>query len=155
MAKRIALGAVVAATSILVAASAMALPDGQQLLIGGNSGSGPSVRYTAPSSGTLYNDDFPSAGKGEAAASVRMPAGTLSKLKVSIVTQGNASSGGVALTVRVNGVDTALACSVGTAGGNCGSGASVAVASGDDLSVEIASTLNQGFWTFSYSLVFD
>jgi hypothetical protein len=59
------------------------------------------------------------------------------------------------VTVRLNGADTALSCSVGTAGGNCGSGASVPVAAGDDLAIKIESTLNSGAWAFTYSLLFD
>lgn len=134
---------------------AEALGDGKQILTGGNSGSGPSVRYTGPGLGNLYNADFPDTGLGEAAASVVMPGGTLSKLRVSIVTQGTATTGGVVLTVRVNGVATALTCSLPTVGGICKSTETAVIAAEDLVSIEIDSTLDTGFWTFSYSVVLD
>jgi len=45
---------------------------------------------------------------------------------------------------------------VGTAGGDCGSGGkSIAIANGDKLAIEVDSTLDQGNWTFTYTLIYD
>lgn len=137
-------------------APAVALDDGQQLLIGGNSGSASGTRFTAPGLANIYNADFPDTGLGEAAAQIRMVAGTVGKFRANILTQGNATSGSVTLTVRVNGVDTDLTCSVGKDGGDCGSGGkAIAILNGDKLAVRIASTLDQGFWTFTFTMTYD
>jgi len=152
------------ATAVVVAAlvagpgvrAAAALEDGQQLLTGGNSGSGASTRFTAPGLGNLYGVDFPGTGLGEAAAQIRMTAGVVSKLRVSIVTEGTQDSGTVTAMVRLNGANTELTCSVGIAGGDCGSGGkSFAVLNGDQMAVRIVSTYNEGAWTFTYSLLYD
>ena len=151
------LAAIVLAGAVLTAATpARALDDGEQLLVGGNSGSAGGIRYTAPGLANIYGADFPGTGLGEQAAQIRMTAGTLEKLRVNVVTQGNATSGNVAVTVRINEADTVLTCTVGTAGGDCGSGGkSIAIANGDKLAVEVASTLDAGFWSFTFSMIYD
>lgn len=138
------------------AVPAHAVDDGQQLLVGGTSGSGAGVRYGAPGLANTYNDDFPGTGLGEQAAQIRMTAGTLGKFRASVVTQGNATSGTVTVTVRINEVDTVLTCTVGTMGGDCGTGGkSIAIANGDRLAVQIDSTLDQGFFTYTYTMIYD
>ena len=123
------------------------------LLSGGNSGSGGGTRYTAPGLGNIYGPDFPDTGLGEQAAQIRMRAATLSLLKVSVVTS-SATSGTVTVTVRINGAATDLSCSVDSEGGNCATGGAktVAVSTGDRLAVQVVSTLNEGFWTFTYTV---
>ena len=153
---RLLAAAALAAAMLVVAAPARALDDAQQLLVGGNSGSASSVRYTAPGLANIYGADFPGTGLGEQAAQIRMTAGTVGKLRVNVVTQGTATSGGVTITVRVNEADTILTCAVGTAGGECGSGGkAIAVANGDRLAVKVASTLDQGVWAFTFTLIYD
>ena len=138
------------------AVPARALDDGQQLLVGGTSGSASGVRYGAPGLANTYNDDFPGTGLGEQAAQIRMTAGTLGKFRANVVTQGNATSGTVTVTVRINEADTILTCTVGTMGGDCGTGGkSIAIANGDKLAVQIDSTLDQGFFTYSYTMIYD
>jgi hypothetical protein len=124
------------------------------LLTGGTSGSASSTRYTAPGLANTYSANFPAAGLGEQAAQIRMRGARLSKLRVSVVTE-NATSGSVTVTVRVNGAPTVLTCSVGFAGGGCGSSpqAEAVVTNGDRLAVEVVSTLDQGLWTFTYTVV--
>jgi hypothetical protein len=139
-----------------MARPATALDDGEQLLIGGTSGSGSGVRYGAPGLANTYNDDFPATGLGEMAAQVRMAGGTLRKFRASIVTSGDETSGTVAVMVRVNEADTLLTCSVGIGGGDCGSGGkTIAIAPGDKLAVRVSSTLDTGFWTYSYTMFYD
>ena len=153
LAFRLATAAVVIA---VLAGPAAALDDGQQILAGGTSGSGAGVRYGAPGLANTYNLDFPDTGLGEVAAQIRMTEGKLSKFRVSVATQGNATSGSVTVTVRLNEADTVLTCTVGTDGGDCGSGAkSVNVVNGDRLAVEVDSTLDQGFFAYSYTMLYD
>jgi hypothetical protein len=135
---------------------AEALWDAFQILTGGNSGSGSGVRYASPGLGNTYNSGFPGAGKGLDAAGVRYPIGVLSKLRVSVVTEGTATSGDVMLTVFVNGSATALTCTVGKAGGECSDLVNtVTLAANSKVAIEIDSTLDQGFWTYTYSLIYD
>ena len=149
------LSAAAAALLVILPGSALALDDGQQLLIGGNSGSGANTRFTAPGPANIYGADFPDTGLGEAAAQIRMVAGTVGKFRANVVTQ-NATMGSVTMTVRINGLDTELACTVGKDGGDCGSGGkAVALVNGDKLSVRVASTLDTGFWTFTFTMTYD
>lgn len=151
------LAALAAALAIAGGAeSARALDDGQQLLVGGTSGSATTTLFTAPGIANTYSNDFPGPGLGESAAQIRMVAGTIGKFRLNVVTQGNATSGTVTVTVRINGLNTDLTCSVGTAGGDCGSGGkTVALLNGDKLAVRVASTLDQGFFTYTYTLTYD
>lgn len=155
---RIVLLAATAVAALLggVPERARALDDGQQLLVGGNSGSASGTRFTAPGIANIYSADFPGTSLGEAAAQIRMVAGTVGKFRANVVTQGNATMGSVTLTVKINGIDTDLTCSVGTDGGDCGSGGkTVALVNGDKLAVRVASTLDAGFWTFTFTMTYD
>jgi len=151
------LAAVAAALAIAAAPeAAIALDDGQQLLVGGTSGSGSTNLFTAPGIANTYGNDFPGTGLGESAAQIRMVAGTIGKFRLNVVTQGNATSGTVTVTVRVNGVNTELTCSVGIGGGDCGSGGkTLALLNGDKLAVRVVSTLDQGFFAYTYTLTYD
>jgi len=151
-----ALRAAVALTIALLAAGLPTPVSAVQLLVGGNSGSASGTRFTAPGIANIYSIDFPDTGLGEEAAQIRMVGGTLSTFRASIVTQGTAASGSVTLMVRINGSDTMLTCSVGKDGGDCGSGSkSIALLSGDKLAVRIASTLNAGFYTFTFRMTYE
>jgi hypothetical protein len=127
----------------------------QQLLTGGNSGSGAGTRYTAPGVGNIYGADFPATGLGESAAQIRMPAGTLKKMKVTLVPDGAQTSGQLTVTVRVNGSDSALACSVDFEGGECKIPESVTLVSDDRIAIQVSSTLDTGSWAFTYSVKFE
>jgi hypothetical protein len=147
-------------TSIAVSTLAAALVCGlgatnasaQQILTGGNSGSGAGTRYTAPGLGNIYGADFPATGLGESAAQIRMPAGTLKKLKITLVTDGAQTSGQLTVTVRVNGIDSALTCSVDFEGAQCKSPEFVTLLNDDRVALQVSSTLNTGSWAFTYSV---
>src|SRR5262245_28516066 len=117
--KKLATLAACVVAAAFAAGPAPALDDAKQVFTGGNSGSGPSTRYSAPGIGNIYPIDFPSTGKGDAAAQIRMPAGTLSDLRVRVQTEGTATTGSVTVKLRVNGVDTTMSCSLGINGGSC------------------------------------
>ena len=153
---RAALAGVLALAVAGLPSRAAALTDGQQLLVGGTSGSASGTRYGAPGLANTYNDDFPATGLGESAAQIRMTAGTLGKFRLAVVTEGTATSGTVTVTVRLNGANTVLTCSVGTDGGDCGSGGkAIAIADGDKIAIRVVSTLDVGFWTYSYTMIYD
>jgi hypothetical protein len=143
--------------SLLAPRSAEALNNRQQLLLGGNSTTQNSTRYTSPGFGNQFTADFPSTGLGEAAASARMVGGgVLSSLWVRIYTQTVPSSGSFTVTVRINGAPTTLTCTLfGT--GQCQSGAaSVNIANGARLAVEVTNDfVNSGNVTYAYSLLLD
>lgn len=133
--------------------SARAALGAPQFLAGGASGNGAGTRFTAPGLSNIYGVDFPGANLGEQAAQVRMPDGTLRKLKVTVVPDGSQTSGSVTVTVRVNGNDTDLTCSVDFTGGDCkATGIDVVLLSDDRLAIKVVSTLNGGFWAFTYSV---
>jgi hypothetical protein len=95
--------------------------------------------------------------KGSQAAEVRMPAGTLSALKVRAILPNAPSGGAFTLTVRKNGVDTAMACTL-TAQGACNSAGPVDFANGDRVSFRVDATftgLTNSSFAFTYSMVFE
>ena len=134
-----------------------ALNNRQQLLLGGNSTTQSSTRYTSPGFGNQFTADFPSTGLGEQAASARMVGGgVLSNFWVRIYTTNVPTSGSFTVTVRINGVATALTCTLfGT--GQCQSGAAtVNIANGARLAIEATNDFpDSGNITYSYSLLLD
>lgn len=143
-------------TSLLAPSPAFALDDTKQLLTGGNSLGGASPVFTAPGLGNIYGLNFPKTNDGERAAQVRMPAGTLGLFRVQVRTEKVPTSGILKVTVRLNGLNTALGCQVSSTG-TCSTGATtVAVADDDKLAIRVENTLvDPGFTTFSYSMTFD
>ena len=68
--------------------------------------------FTGPGWTTTTAPDYPDTGEGEAATQIRMAAGTLKNLRVHVQTQNVPSGGSLIATVRINGADTALTCTV-------------------------------------------
>jgi len=128
------------------------------ILTGGfNQGQNISTVYTAPGLTAAFNPDYPDTGEGEGAVQLRMHQGELSYLRVKLVTQNIPSGGSLVVTVRINGADTALTCTL-TASGNCGTGKStkVAISKNDKLAIEIDSDLaDEGNFVLTYTLLFD
>jgi len=132
-----------------------ALVDGQQLLSGLQSATENSTRFTAPGGGNQFLTDFPGAGLGEQAASIRMPAGTVGALRVNVTTQNVPDSGTFSVMVRLNGADTLLTCQVaGT--GFCTKLANVTVRNNDLLAIRASNNfVNAGSMTYSYTMTYD
>ena len=129
------------------------LGSGGQVLTGGfNQGAAFANGFTGPGWTTTLAPDYPDTGEGEAAIQIRLPAGTLSNLRVHVQTQNVPSSGSLIVMVRINGADTALTCSVTTTG-DCTSTASVAIKDNDRLALEITNSFpDEGNWTLTYSI---
>lgn len=153
------IGATVAAAALLLTGSNPAGAAGatDRVLTGGfSAGNATPVLWTSPGLSNVYGNDFPDTGEGESSAQLRMPEGVLRRLRVSLKDRAQ-TSGTVTVTVRVNGFDTALTCSVQTVG-NCGTPANVEVqlAAGDLLAIRIANNLvNEDGVLLTYTLQFD
>jgi|GEM_PF-2623998 len=129
--------------------------DVRQILTGGfNQGAAFANGFTGPGWTTTLSPDYPDTGEGEAAVQIRMPAGTLSNLRVHVQTENVPAGGTLTVMVRVNGADTALSCSV-TATGDCTDTGSVNISANDRVALEITTDLNtEGNWTLTYSIQF-
>jgi len=128
----------------------------RQILSGGfNQGPSATLLYTAPGWTTALDANYPNTGDGENAAQLRMPAGTLSRLRVRVRTQNAPTSGTLTVMVRINGANSTVTCSVsGT--GNCNSPNAVAVPNNGRFAIQVNSTLaDEGNWTLTYTLEFD
>jgi hypothetical protein len=127
-----------------------------QLLIGGSSTTENSTRFSAPGLGNQYTADFPGTGLGEEAAQVRTIVGTLSKFRVRVRTATNPSAGSFTVTVRVNGADTQLTCTL-NGPGDCSAGNKVkALTNSSLLSVSASNDFaDAGSITYSYSMMFE
>lgn len=143
---------------LAVQSPATALNGEKQLLSGGfNQGANVTTIYTSPGFSTALGIDNPSAGDGENAVQLRLHKGTLSFLKVRVRTGNVPTSGSMTVTVRINGADTVLTCTV-TGTGNCGTGKNkkVAVKTNDRLAIKIDSDLaDEGNMTLTYTLLYD
>jgi hypothetical protein len=116
---------VAAALTMAATVSAQALDNGKQILSAGTSQGEGAVQYTSPGMSNAYTENFPNTGQGQQAASIRMPAGTISNLRVNVVTANVPTSGFFRVLLRINGTST-LACSV-TGTGMCSKLSSTAV----------------------------
>jgi hypothetical protein len=129
----------------------------RQILSGGfNQGASLATVYHAPGWVTALQPTYPSASDGENAIQIRLPEGTLSRLSIRVRTATAATGGSYVVTVRINGADTALTCTV-TGQADCTTAANVTVPvnDGDRLALEITSTLaNEGNNTVNYSMLF-
>ena len=128
---------------LLAATPSTAVNDSSQLLSGALiiDPAVSTLRYTAPGSSSHNGFNFPAAGLGEIAAGIRMQAGTVSGLKVKLVTATAPSSGAFVLTVMKNGSDTVLSCSITAAAfsgttGICNAGTPVSFSNNQRLTVE-------------------
>jgi hypothetical protein len=126
---------------------ARALVDTAQILIGSN-GIGGGTIFMSPS-GT-------SASVTESRVQVPFPAGTLSSLRVRLVTENVPTGGSLSAMVRVNGIDTTLTCSL-VASGICTSGNKQKAVNNNGLvSLRVDSDLaDAGITTMLFSLQFD
>jgi len=140
---------------LLTASPVRALDDAQQLLSGGSSMGEGSIIFTSPGMSNQFGTDFPGTGLGSQAAQLRIPKGTLRDLRVSVTTQNVPSSGSATVTVRLNGADTLLTCSVnGT--GYCTSTKSVSIPTGGLVALRVQNTfVGSGLAAYTYSLVYD
>ena len=126
-----------------------------QVLSGGGVMADPGVAFTSPGL-LLYDANIPVPGAGEKAVQLRMPPGTLSRLRVRVITGNVPSSGSLSVTVRINGADSVLTCSVaGT--GNCSNAGSVTLPTANKrLSIRIANGLvAAGNTAFTYTVEFE
>lgn len=140
---------------LTAAIPARALDDGSQLLVGGVlTGAGATV-FNVPGTSLAWTEDIPNTGKGEHAAQIRLPASTLSKLRVHVTTQNTPAGGKIHVIVRVNGADTALACAVaGT--GECSKNISINVANNALVAIKAWNNFNgSGNVVTSYTLQLD
>src|SRR5262249_36540662 len=134
--------------------TAEALDDGKSVLVGKPG------TFNGPTAGTAFTAPGTSAlctSLGEAECQVRLPAGTLGRLRVFLVT-GTATAGSLTVTLRLNGAPTVLTCTVAynEPDGFCDDFVNVITLVGGDLvSLGFSSTINQGLWSFTYSLVYD
>jgi hypothetical protein len=141
---------------ILAAQPAGALNNALQVLIGGGSFGGASPVFTSPGLANLCGADFPSAGAGETAAQIRMPPGTLSQLYVRLQTQNVPSSGSLTVTVRLNGVSTAMSCQLFGSGQCKFTGSTVSVNRAAKLAIQITNDfVGAGNIAFNYSILFN
>jgi len=132
-----------------------ALTDTSQILSGGQSSANGQTRYLAP--GTLFNNsiDNPAIGTGETAVSLSMFAGTVRGLRVNLTTATAPTGGTFVLTVRKNGANTNLSCTL-TASGTCFDPGKSPFKAGDLLSIQTVNTLaDSGTSVFTYVLQFD
>jgi hypothetical protein len=147
-----------AAIALWTATPARTLGDAQQILTGGVFATAAATIFTGPGVpfAQLASD---LGGRGENAASVRVPAGTASGLRVRATSESSPSGGNLVVTVRKNGADTALTCTAPSTTPNavCADIAdTVAFANNDRMSVKIVNSLTGATTTkVTFSLVFD
>ena len=109
--------------------------------------------FIAPGTATALAGQ--SGGKGESAVQIRMPAGTLRRLRVKLTTQTVPSAGILTIVVRRNGNNTTLTCELSKAG-ECGSNEVVAFAENDKLSVRMINNFTgSGVMGLTYVLLFN
>jgi len=144
-----------AALLLAAAVSAHALDDARQILVAGNAQGEGATQYGGPGMSNVYGTDFPGTGQGKDAAAIRMPAGTLTNLKVNLVTQTTPSSGSLRVRVLQNGMSTNLTCAL-MATGTCNSATSLAIAANDKIVLKVSNNFaNAGTSAWTATLEFD
>ena len=144
-----------AALSLATAVSAHALSDTKQIMVAGTSQVEGGLSYAGPGMSNVFGADFPNTGLGEQAASVRMPAGSLSRLRVNVVTQNTPSSGFLRVMLRINGANTTLTCIV-TGTGICNRNQTVAVPNNALVTFRISNNfVGSGLLTWTATMEFD
>lgn len=145
----------VAVFTVASALSAHALDDARQILTAGSSQGQGTVQFTGPGMSNVYTPDFPNTGLGEQAASIRFPAGSLSNLRVNVVTSSAPSSGMFRARVRINGADTTLSCMV-TGTGICTRVPAIVVHANDLVTLKVENTfVGSGSLAWTASMEFD
>jgi hypothetical protein len=158
------LGAAVLAVGVGVAAWFLAAPPAgalnnrQQILYGGNTVSPVDTHFTSPGFGNgKLGPDFPATGLGEQSLQLRMSGGgVLSLLWVRLTTATTPSSGSFTVTVRINGADTALTCTLFSSG-QCQTGATtVNIPNGARLSLSVSNNfVGSGNMSYTYTMLLD
>jgi hypothetical protein len=144
-----------AALSLATAVSAHALSDTKQIMVAGTSQVEGGLSYAGPGMSNVFGADFPNTGLGEQAASIRMPAGSLSRLRVNVVTQNTPSSGFLRVMLRINGANTTLTCIV-TGTGICNRNPAVAVPNNAMVTFRASNNfVGSGLVTWSATMEFD
>ena len=109
--------------------------------------------FAIPGGSQSFQSNTPAAGLGEIAAQVRMPAGEISQLRISVVTDVPATGGAADFILRQNGADTPLTCQTNGAG-DCDSGAaSLTIGDDDRICVKASRSLTgvgNSYFTFSF-----
>jgi hypothetical protein len=145
---------VLSAIILVVPALCFGAPALAGLLLGGGQQVGDSdTKYSNFTGSFSISTTSPDA---EKIVQTRLPAGTLSKLKLSVFFSSMGGSGTV--MIRLNGADTPLTCTATAAGktGSCNSNATVNVPNNAKLSVRVTNTSGNGSGAlFNYSLQFD
>jgi hypothetical protein len=152
------LGLIGFALSLFAANPAAALDDTSMLFTGSyNYGGAVQTFYMPLGTGQGYGENYPSTGLGEQSAQLRMPAGTLSGLRVNVVTQNVPSGGTLEVIVRKNGNDTSVKCTVNAGGSSCGSGKrSVAIGGNNLVAIKVIHGLiDSGITIVNYTLVYN
>jgi hypothetical protein len=144
-------------TGVFMMSPARTLENSSQLLSGGGQVAENGLVFTAPGLSDQFGINDPSAGKGEQAAQLRMPAGVLKTLRVNVVSELLPESGNFQVMVRLNGADTNLVCLVpGTGSCNKSGGTGLVINNNDRLAIRASSSLvNSGGITYTYTLIFD
>lgn len=141
-----------------LAASSISTALGASQILTGASIVGPgSIPWWHPPGGEPIRDNAMDPSPVEPATQIRMPKGKLTGLKVSMGTENVPDAGVFSVTVRINGADTALSCSL-TAAGFCNSPsmAKVSLAANDRLTVRVLANLNGASTVvYTYSLLFN
>jgi hypothetical protein len=143
------------AISLMAVSPATSLSNTQTMLVGGAFATAGATIFTAP--GVPFAQlptDF--GNKGESFVQIRMVAGTASGLRAKVSADTVPNGGNFTVTVRKNGVDTTLACSLAGVAGDCTNGNLVAFATNDRLSIKIVNTLtNAGTVKLTFTLLYD
>ena len=142
--------------SLLAATPTAALNDTSMLFTGTYFyGGADGNYYMVLGTSIAFNENTPAAGLGEQAAQVRMRAGTLSTLRVNVVTATAPTGGTLKVIVRKNGKNTILNCEV-TGTGFCGKNGNVSLSNSSLVTVKLIDTLaDSGTVTITYTLVYD
>jgi hypothetical protein len=143
-----------AALSLATAVSAHALSDTRQLLVAGTSQVEGGLSFAGPGMSNVFGENFPGTGLGEQAGSIRMPAGSLSRLRVNVVTQNAPASGFLRVMLRINGANTTLTCIV-TGTGTCNRNPAVAVPNNAMVTFRVSNNfVGSGFISWSATIEF-
>jgi len=144
-----------AVLSITAAVSTQALDNARQLLVAGNAQGEAATQFAGPGMSNVYGVDFPNTGQGEQAASIRMSAGSLSNLRVNVVTATVPASGMLRVKLRINGADTAMTCMV-TGTGICNRTSAVSVATNDLVTLMVYNTfVGSGVLSWTATIEYD
>lgn len=111
--------------------------------------------FACPGGSQSFQPNTPGAGLGETAAQVRFPAGTITGMRISAITNVPATGGNVEFVLRVNGTDTPLTCQLSGSGDCDTASASLTVSDDDRVCVKATNNLaGVGLSYFTFSFLF-